>query len=73
LLNCQSGKHWDYECKHSWKGEKQARANFSTLSDPEIEALSAYDDLYYGLESNNESAKDQQDFCQPFQSSDQAL
>jgi len=71
--HCQSGKHWDYECKHSWKGEKQARANFSTLSDPEIEALSAYNDLYYRLESNNESAKDQQDFCEPLRSSDQAL
>jgi|SRR6266436_739139 len=71
--HCGSVKHWDYECKHSWKGERQARASFITLSDPEIEALNAYDDLYYDLESEGESAKDQQDFCEPLQSSDQNL
>ena len=43
------------------------------LSDPEIEALSAYDDLYYGLESNNKSTEDQQNFCEPLQSSNQIL
>ena len=71
--HCRSGKHWDYECKHSQKGERQARTNFITLSDPEIEALNAYDDLYYDLESKDESAKDQQDFCKPLQSSDHSL
>jgi hypothetical protein len=46
--HCGSGKHWDYKCRHSQKGEKQAQVNFITLSNPDIEALSAYDDLYYG-------------------------
>ena len=68
-----SGKHWDYGCKHSRKGERQAQANFITLSDPEIEALNAYDGLYYRLESDDESAKDQQGFCEPLQSSDWTL
>src|ERR1700728_1573062 len=67
------GKHWDYECRHSRKGEKQARTNFILLSDPEIEALNAYDNLYYDLESERESVEDQQDFCQPLQSSDRSL
>ena len=71
--HCRSGKHWDYECKHSQKGERQAWVNFITLSHPEIEALNAYDNLYYGLESDDESAKDQQDFCEPLQSSDRTL
>jgi len=71
--HCGSGKHWDYECKHSRKGERQARTNFITLSDPEIEALNAYDDLYYDLESEDESTEDQQDFRKPLQSSDRSL
>ena len=68
--HCRSEKHWDYECKHSQKGERQAQTNFTTLSDPEIEALSAYDDLYYRLGSEDKSTKDKQDFCEPLQSSD---
>ena len=43
------------------------------MSDPEIEALNAYDDLYYNLESEEESAEDQQDFCEPLQSSDRSF
>ena len=45
--HCRSGKHWDYECKYSRKGEWQARANYVSLSDPDTEALNAYNDLYY--------------------------
>ena len=71
--HCRLGKHWDYECKHSRKGERQARTHFITLSDLEIEALNAYDNLYYNLESEDESTEDQQDFCEPLQSSDQNL
>ena len=51
--HCGLGKHWDYECKHSQKGEKQARINFITLSDPEIEALNSYDNLYYETIQSN--------------------
>ena len=71
--HCGSGKHWDYECKHSRRGERQARTNFVSMSDPEIEALNDYDELYYGMESEDESPSEQQDFCSPFQSSDWAL
>ena len=71
--HCGSGKHWDYECKHSWKGERQAHANFVSLSNLEIEALDNYDDLYYGLESEDESSGKPQDFCSPFHSSDRTL
>src|SRR6266481_4607992 len=52
--------------------QRQARTNFITLSDPEIEALNAYDNLYYDLESEDESTEDQQDFCKPLQSSDRS-
>ena len=38
--------------------------------DPDIEALNAYDDLYYELDSNNESENESQDFHEPLQSSD---
>ena len=44
--------------------------NFVSLSDPDIEALNAYDNLYYELESDNESEDDSQDFHKPLQSSD---
>ena len=59
--HCGSGKHWDYECKYSRKGEWQARTNYVSPSDPDIEALNAYDDLYYELESGNESKDDSQE------------
>ena len=68
-----SGKHWDYECKYSRKGEQQARANYASLSDPDVEALNAYDDLFYELESSDESENNSQDFCEPLQSSDRHL
>ena len=69
--HCGSEKHWDYECKYSQKGERQARANYASLSDLDVEALNAYDDLYYKLESGDESENSLQDFCEPLQSSDQ--
>ena len=71
--HCGLGKHWDYECKYSPKGERQARVNYVLLSDPGVEALNAYDDLYYKLESSDESENDLQDFHEPLQSSDQHL
>ena len=43
------------------------------MSDPEMEALNDYDELYYGIESENESPSKQQNFCSAFQSSDQTL
>ncbi|KAF6750947.1 hypothetical protein DFP72DRAFT_1071806 [Ephemerocybe angulata] len=53
--HCGSGKHWDYECRHSRRGERKARANFIELDNEEIEAQRAYDDLYYNLESEEET------------------
>jgi len=35
--------------------------------------LNTYDDLYYNLESEDESTEDQQDFREPLQSSDRNL
>ncbi|KAF7357249.1 TY3B-TY3B protein [Mycena sanguinolenta] len=58
--HCGSGKHWDYECKHSFKGTKKARANLATAE--EISAKEEYDAMYYGL------SEDEQDFEQPLQS-----
>jgi hypothetical protein len=52
--HCGSGKHWDYECKHSRRGERMARANFSEHSPEDIEEQQDYDDTYYGLESETE-------------------
>ena len=43
------------------------------LLDPNIEALNAYDDLYYELDSENKSVNDSQDFHEPLQSSDRHL
>ena len=33
--HCRSGKYWDYKRKHSRKGEREVRANFIELSDPD--------------------------------------
>jgi hypothetical protein len=44
-----------------------------SLLDPEAEALNAFNNLYYELESGDESEDDSQDFCEPLQSSDQHL
>jgi hypothetical protein len=71
--HCRSRKHWDYECKHSRRGERQAHTNFILLSDPELEALNDYDELYYAMESEDESTSEPQDFCSPFQSSNWPL
>ncbi|KAF6742057.1 hypothetical protein DFP72DRAFT_861131 [Ephemerocybe angulata] len=46
--HCGSGNHWDYECKHSRRGERRARANFA---EDEADAQAAYDELYYNLET----------------------
>ena len=68
--HCRSAKHWDYECEYSRKGEWQARANYASISDPNVEALNAYNNLYYELESGDELENDLQDFHEPLQSSD---
>lgn len=49
--HCGSGKHWDNECKHSFKAMKQARANLGTSAIPEEdqEAQEEYDALYFEL------------------------
>ena len=63
--HCGFGKHWDYKCKYSQKGERQAQANYASLLDPDEEALNAYDNLYYELESGDESENDLQHFRSP--------
>ena len=45
--HCGSGKHWDRECKHSRKGERQARVNLARLTEDDLRAQDEYDDAYY--------------------------
>ena len=52
--HCGSGKHWDYECKYSRRGERMARVNFTERSPEELEEQQDYDDAYYGLDSDIE-------------------
>jgi hypothetical protein len=58
--HCASGVHWDNECKHSFKGNKFARANLAAATAEDIGAQEEYDELYYDLE--------EQDFEEPLQS-----
>ncbi|KAF8139138.1 hypothetical protein K438DRAFT_1533132, partial [Mycena galopus ATCC 62051] len=66
--HCGSGKHWDNECKHSFKSNRAARTNLATSNSDDLEAQEDYDDLYYTLESENESGAEEntkQDFEEP--------
>ncbi|KIJ31943.1 hypothetical protein M422DRAFT_98532, partial [Sphaerobolus stellatus SS14] len=42
-----SGKHWDYECKHSRSGMRIARSRKIEWTIDDDEAQNEYDDLYY--------------------------
>ncbi|KAJ7133955.1 hypothetical protein C8R43DRAFT_1205891 [Mycena crocata] len=72
--HCGSGNHWDPECKHAFKGMRSARANLAMHSDEMQDAQDAYDNLYYGLDSDDESedsiTNSQQDFREPLQTID---
>ncbi|KAJ7351236.1 hypothetical protein DFH08DRAFT_992492 [Mycena albidolilacea] len=59
--HCGSGKHWDNECRHSFRANKFARANLATASADDECAQEEYDELYYNL-------GDKQDFYIPLQS-----
>ena len=56
--HCGSGKHWDNECRHSFKGNRAARANLSRASGEESRAQDDYDNLYYSLDSDSETEQD---------------
>lgn len=56
--HCGSGNHWDYECKYSRKGERKVRTNMVAVSEEDYRAQEDYDDLYYNLESEDETASD---------------
>ena len=62
--HCGSGKHWDYECRHSFKGNRAARTNLSQTSAEGTIAQDEYDNLYYSLDSDSET---EQDFRNPLQ------
>jgi hypothetical protein len=71
--HCGSGKHWDNECKHSLKGNRAARTNLATSSSEDREAQDNYEDLYYGLDSGEESEiaeVPKQDFEEPLRSTE---
>ncbi|KAF7306872.1 TY3B-TY3B protein [Mycena indigotica] len=57
--HCGSGKHWDNECKHAFRGNKTVRAHLAAATEEELDAQEDYDDLYYSLEP---AAEDVQDF-----------
>jgi hypothetical protein len=59
--HCGSGKHWDNECRNSFRANKFARANLATASADDERAQEEYDELYYNL-------GDEQDFDIPLQS-----
>jgi hypothetical protein len=60
--HCGSGKHWDPECKYSRRGERQARVNLVEVSDEDLQAQVEYDDVYYGLDSDDERGERGEDF-----------
>ncbi|KIJ31327.1 hypothetical protein M422DRAFT_78019, partial [Sphaerobolus stellatus SS14] len=45
--HCNSGKHWDYECKHSHSGMRIARSKKAEWTVDDEEAQNGYNDLYY--------------------------
>ncbi|KAK7059402.1 hypothetical protein R3P38DRAFT_3522434 [Favolaschia claudopus] len=45
--HCGSGKHWDNECEHSFKGNRAARTNLASATREDFDAQDQYDDLYY--------------------------
>ncbi|KIJ30039.1 hypothetical protein M422DRAFT_105385, partial [Sphaerobolus stellatus SS14] len=45
--HCDSGKYWDYECKHSHSGMRFARSRKIEWTVDDEEAQNEYDDLYY--------------------------
>ncbi|KAJ7120349.1 hypothetical protein C8R44DRAFT_623658, partial [Mycena epipterygia] len=67
--HCGSGKHWDNECKHSFKGNRAARTNLATSTSDDLNAQEEYDDLYYGLDIDDSELSDgsNQGFEEPLQ------
>jgi hypothetical protein len=66
--HCGSRKHWDYECKHSFKGNKTARTNPASSTSEDLQAQDEYNDLYYGLDSDESSSDESnQGFEEPLQ------
>ena len=76
--HCGSPKHWDYECKYSRRGERQARVNHVSFSVEEADEQEEYDEYYYGLASEDETEQgeegvseaktnQEQDFRSPLQ------
>ncbi|KAJ3901633.1 hypothetical protein F5879DRAFT_807012 [Lentinula edodes] len=55
--HCGSGKHWDNECKYSRRSMKKVRMNHIQSTPEDEEAQREYDELYYGLSSNEENSK----------------
>ncbi len=43
VVTCSSSKHWDYECKYSFKEAKAARVNHAQVSEEDILAEEIYE------------------------------
>lgn len=57
--HCGSGNHWDYECQYARKGERRVRSNHVVQGDADRDAQEEYDELYYGLMSDDEEEKEE--------------
>jgi hypothetical protein len=72
--HCGSGKHWDNECKHAYKGNRVARTSLASATSDDRNAQDDYDDLYYQLssETDESSTEDEprQDFELPLQTTE---
>jgi hypothetical protein len=69
--HCGSGKHWDNECKHAFKGNRAARANLANTTSEDQDAQDEYNDLYYSLDTDDDSGSEsKQGFNQPLQITD---
>lgn len=62
--HCGSGKHWDYECRHSFKGTRAARVNLATVSEEEHQAEDSYNELYYSLDDAEYLTEDTEEVSQ---------
>lgn len=53
--HCGSGKHWDNKCKYSRRNTRRARMNHIVSTAEDEEAQQEYEDMFYGMTSEDES------------------
>ena len=60
--HCGSAKHWDYDCKNTRKGTKNARVHFASPDEEYLKAQNAYDDAYASCSSSDDEEKPLDEF-----------